>query len=1177
MAGGRNLKKDSCAFPGRVKNRTGMTRLRSIAAVAVILTACGLAAAQMPRFPNETVTIRVESATTQKRLAEAQDKIRNGNASEAMAELQRILDENGDDLVSSGPSASLIPARRIVHALIGSLPEPILNAYRERIDSAANALYDKGLRNRTDEPLHELLDRYFHARITPNALLLMGELELERGNAFAAESTWRRILPDPAKPGWNVATAPKDAAAIRARIALAVLRQGDNVRSQAAMDSFQKSDGEASGLLAGRDGRYLDTLRALNKQFVPDPSATSPTGTWATLGGSSNRSGRVDSRLPVVWPSAPTWRSSLPPTSGKPLLRNPAEASAKSATNHAVILNGYAYVAEADRIFSYELATGRSALAYILPAEKRLDQLLAEETRLQARPDADYTLSIGDGRVYACLGSPGRLADDTGRAPWPSRFLAELEPNGAGKLTAAWLRAAPGPAGSRWEGTPALDGGRIIAPVARVDNGRLVHSLVALDRSTREPLWQTDIADSPYHPGDGRVRHELVTIADGLVIASTHSGAVIALHARTGKPAWAVRYPSARPSGKALVLASTANHRDIAVPIAHCGMVFVAPIDGDRLMAVELSSGRIVWEQNGLRTESIVGVSGTRLIATLAGPVRGIRGFDILTGSDETPAGWRNHDDPGLASLGRGLVSDDQILWPTKAGLFVLRPQDGRLARPPMLGPHGNLAYREGVLIVVNPTEVLGYVIPETARRPRPVPTETSPPIRIAITAPATVAASTSHFRDDKRAVLPTIPRRLSDPIALTGVSGVIPFDRSDHVWLVGERGGLPVSQRGEMGDAVPGIPVGARGFSIGSAPSFFTDTSLLRPDTQSRFDVRTLHADAEAIVNVAAGHGLVVLQIGEHHLAGLDSDTFRVRWVTDASGRAGYWPYRQPSAPRFGPHWRITPAGVIVQRSDGHAACLDLTNGLVRYTIPTLPAPWTSPPVWHRDRVIVPGEPGRIIAFDPRDGDSLWSFSAGNESGLTGESPHVRMIDETLFVIIPRNHGTELLHLSPDQGKAKWRRPVFLGPSDFDLASADADGATLLIPSHDRVAAVRLIDGRLLWTKPLAESPGGWRVTAAAGGVIVMPCTALPRSPSDASYAFRSFVRYPDPRRAFGILTTMGEPIFERTVPLLVCDPNTGREIRRFDLPAIGPGVDSRFHATGGVVATTGRIYLFQ
>jgi outer membrane protein assembly factor BamB len=1154
-----------------------MTRFRSPAVWLALLFPATISWGQANRVPNETATIRVESATTQKRLAEAQDKIRSGNAAEAMAELQRILDENGDDLISSGPSASLIPARRIAHALIGNLPEPILKAYRERVESAANALYDKGLKNRTVEPLHGLLDQYFHARIAPNALLLLGELELERGNAFAAESTWRRLLPDAEKPGWNVPTVPKDAAAIRARIALAIVRQGDKLRSQEAIESFQKSDAEASGVLAGREGRYFETLLELNKQFVPVPSVTSPTGTWATLGGAMDRSGRADSRLPAIWPSGPMWRSSLPPTSGKPLLRNPAEASAKSATHHAVILNGYAYVAEADRIFSYELATGRGTLAYVLPADKRLEQLLVEETRLQTKPDADYSLTVANGRVYACLGLAGRLLDEHGRSPWPARHLVELEPAGNGKLTAAWLRSAPGPTGSRWDGPPAVADGRMIASVVRVDNGRLVHSLVAFDRSSTEPLWQTDVVDSSHQQGETRDRHEIVAISDGLAIFSTQNGAVVALHVKTGKPAWAIRYPSVRPSGKALVLASSANHRDLAVPVAHRGLVFVAPIDGERIFAIEASSGRIVWEKSGLRVESLMGVAGSRLIATLAGPVRGIRGFDILTGSDDSPVGWRNHDDPGLASLGRGLVSDDQILWPTKAGLFALRPQDGRLARPPILGPHGNLAYAEGVLVVVNPTEVLGFVIPETARRPRPIPTESTPPVRIAISAPLKIAATTSQFRDDKRALLPTVPQRLSEPSVVPGASGVIPMDRSADVWLVGEGGGMPVSQRGEVGEVVPGIPFGARGCTIGNSPVFFTPTSLTRPETQSRFDVHSLHPDAESIVRVAAGHDLVVLQIGEHHLAGLEADSFRLRWVMDASGRASYWPYRQPSAPRFGPHWLITPAGVIVQMLDGHAACLDLTNGAIRYTLPTTETPWPSPPAFHRNRVIVPGSPGRIVSFDPQDGDLVWSYPAENESGLTGEAPHIRIVDDKLFVAFRRNHGLDVLQLSPDGGKTKWRRPVFLGPMDIDLAGADADGATILIPSTDRIVAIRLIDGRTVWTKSLPHALAGWRITAAVGGAIVTPNEALPREPSDAAYAFRSFVRYPDPRRAFGILSTMGEPLFDRTVPVFVFDPNTGREIRHFDLPAVGPSVESRFHATGGVVATAGRIYLFQ
>jgi hypothetical protein len=61
-------------------------------------------------------------------------------------------------------------------------------------------------------------------------------------------------------------------------------------------------------------------------------------------------------------------------------------------------------------------------------------------------------------------------------------------------------------------------------------------------------------------------------------------------------------------------------------------------------------------------------------------------------------------------------LSDDLFVWPTHAGLFALRTRDGMPARQPIPGPHGNLAFADGVLLCATPTELWGYVSPSQAR-----------------------------------------------------------------------------------------------------------------------------------------------------------------------------------------------------------------------------------------------------------------------------------------------------------------------------------------------------------------------------------------------------------------------------------------------------------------------------
>ena len=584
----------------------------------------------------------------------------------------------------------------------------------------------------------------------------------------------------------------------------------------------------------------------------------------------------------------------------------------------------------------------------------------------------------------------------------------------------------------------------------------------------------------------------------------------------------------------------------------------------------------MLWEKQGLRVESLMGVARNRFVATLAGPVRGIRAFDTKTGSDESPAGWQNHDDPGLASLGRGLVSDEQILWPTRAGLFVLRSSDGRLARPPILGPHGNLAYAEGVLVVANPTELMGYVIPEATRTPRlPIPElNDALPKRIAIAAPATIAVA--HTPPTKP-LPPIVVRERTKTVAVPWANGVLPSDERAGTWLVGRDCVARVSQLGDVGEKINTKFTPTRVTAIGSKFAFSNGETIFRPDTEATFDIRDLHAEYETVTALTVGHGLLAIRIGEHHLAALDAVTFQVKWVIDATGRVGYWPYHHSSPNRFGPHLLVTSSGIVCQRLDGQMLMVEPTTGAVRFQSPTTTAPWSRPPLLHGERLLVPGGPGQIVAFEPSDGERLWGSETPNVSGLSGLSPSLHRVEEDLFVGIVRNHGVELQHLALDTGRLKWRRPVFISQQSTVPFGLDGDGGTVFASTNDSVVAVRKIDGRMLWRQPLPHCTAGWNVNTAIGGVILSPRTALEKEPTDDSYLVRSLVRFPEPRRAFGHLSTWLEAAFDRTVSILTLEPTTGRELSRIDLPAVGMGVDCRFHASGGVVATAGSIYLLK
>jgi hypothetical protein len=72
--------------------------------------------------------------------------------------------------------------------------------------------------------------------------------------------------------------------------------------------------------------------------------------------------------------------------------------------------------------------------------------------------------------------------------------------------------------------------------------------------------------------------------------------------------------------------------------------------------------------------------------------------------------------------------------------------------------------------------------------------------------------------------------------------------------------------------------------------------------------------------------------------------------------------------------------------------------------------------------------------------------------------------------------------------------------------------------------------------------------------------------------------VAWPTARRVAGLSHTLYEGWAARTVPVIVFDQATGKELRRFDLPALGPLALVAFTPGAGMTVVTGtRIYSLE
>jgi outer membrane protein assembly factor BamB len=692
--------------------RTTPLRLPLALAVAALVPVSGRA--QPPDRPADNATAA--------RIADGVEKAQAGKLLDAIEQFQRVLDTAGDELVPVDRS-QYTPARWVVHGLIARLPPEGVKLYRQRVDGQAGKRLDEARAARDDAGLNRLLADMFAAKATEEAILELARRAFERGDVDDAERLWRMLLPAPADDDHllrfpDPRTPP---AAVRARLLLVKLFRGDRDEAKAELAVFREKFPNESGLLAGKTGKYVETLTAL----LNDPSQTTlprppDEPGWPTFAGSPTRRGTNRAKLPYFWPDVPTWKVVLPFVRGNRFDGPPADPlHPRALAFFPVIADGRAFVASGDRILSIDLATGRLATA---DWHKE-----GEEVRIPVREDVRYTMTTADGLIYARLGPAALAARDGANR---TSFIVCLGPRkGASDERETLWRIDPPTGGdgtfTHFEGAPLVHGGRLQVGFWR-QAGAEMHAGVACYRiddpaAAPELVWQRVVGKAMSEAnGDTRHRHFLVTAAGPNVIYNTNGGTVISLDAATGKPAWEYRYPrNERPT--------VPRYRDLCPPLADGGRIYAAPPDTDRLFCLDAATGRLVWEREAVEVIQLLGVARGRLVATFAGSVRGIRGLNLWTGADSGSGGWTIHDDGGEGTFGRGLVTEDVVVWPTQHGLRFLDPADGRQLRSPIPGPSarlpngtslpgqypgpfGNLCYAGGVLVVTTATEVWGFV-----------------------------------------------------------------------------------------------------------------------------------------------------------------------------------------------------------------------------------------------------------------------------------------------------------------------------------------------------------------------------------------------------------------------------------------------------------------------------------
>lgn len=632
-----------------------------------------------------------------------------------------LLRDHGDALVPlddprksrDRPTRSVRLAILCRQRLLG-LPASVLERHRRPQDAAVEALLREFHLDLNPAPLRRILAEFPAARQEPQARELLGDVAFEQGDFRQAVSWWLSLL-DPVE-GSHYPGHPRRPV-VEARLVLARAFDGDQRRAAEDLAAFRRRHGEAHGELGGCKGNLADTLAEL---LQSRQRTDAPLRSWTTFGGHPDRNGlKVPCPHTSLWAQGPTWKASL--------TANPAAGEDKAAVApgrarvHPVVAEGQVLVPEAHSVRSFDLKTGR-LLFRIGDADFGLEPRLRSA---QERNGEDWTLTVHDGLAYVRLGMP--IFDPTADPK-----------DGISESYLACLDIAPqAPRRLRWkvrahenqeepaffEGAPLVVDRRLFAVLSRVEALRTRNFLVCLDAQDGRRLWKQEMGDAPEFVDETppRSRHHLLTLAGDALAYCNHAGLVAAFDLVSGKPRWAVRYPSrgfttdlGLPSPRALA------------PCLHAdGRLYLAPQDADLLLCLEASSGRLVWNRRRLSIVDLVGVAEGRVVFTVP---RGIRALDADSGLDD--GGWVQPSEGRLPPLGRPLLAGRWVLWPTAdpeypfRGLTIAQglqerfPSDGKADGEPMFFeptmlrrlPAGNVVYGEGCLVIAGPKEIAVFV-----------------------------------------------------------------------------------------------------------------------------------------------------------------------------------------------------------------------------------------------------------------------------------------------------------------------------------------------------------------------------------------------------------------------------------------------------------------------------------
>lgn len=676
---------------------------------------------------SETVGLDRADSQVAAELERVKAYVADSQWSEAVEALRQVMERSGERLWAVTPRR-FITVRDYCHLQLVSLPPPALAVYRAQVDPLARRWYEEGVANRDPTLLGKVVSEAFASRWGDDALLALGELALDSGDAAGARAWWERILPVDPPPevphAWLAfPDTDLDLAAVRARLVLASILEGSRSRAADELIQFERLHPKAQGRLGGHEVNYAEALRKLLTESVGWP-ARRPSGDWPTFAGAPSRNHVAPTS---VDPGGVAWRFTL---DGSPAAEAPARAAGSGASGldvwrstgppfHPIRAGALVLVNDARNIWALRLSSGKPAWGgsglVFAEAPGRPDPWQQWPGWTLGRPQ--FTMTSFDGKLYARMGNP--WTDQPRREQASAEedsYLVCIDLKSEGRLL--W-KTFPQPGPWAFEGSPLSDGRNVYVALRRSDVRAEAH-VACYDAETGRPRWRRFIcaAQTPGQNIYAEITHNLLTLDHGTLYYNTNLGAVAALSADDGQVRWVSLYPRRRQGNRIRLAAHWGRSLN---PCVYCrGTLLVAPSDSRRIFALDALTGQILW-QTGSQVEDAVhllGVADDQLIAS------GRRLYWIGLGRDSQ--GRIRHVWPPTRSLrpqGRGVLAQGRVYLPADDRVYVFDQQSAELKRIIDLRSKGvaggNLLVANGQLLIATLHELVALG-PVATRRQSP-------------------------------------------------------------------------------------------------------------------------------------------------------------------------------------------------------------------------------------------------------------------------------------------------------------------------------------------------------------------------------------------------------------------------------------------------------------------------